>query len=211
MDDKLSTRDRILHAAVTRIKHYGYGKTTMAEIAADCGMSPGNIYRFFQAKIDIAEAMARAHYAEEHAALAAIARKKDRPAGVRLREFFFKRMRDSYLLFEENSKILEVAEVLHRERPLLANEHLALERVFLSALLEEGANTGLFAKGDYNLIAEMLQAATMKFSLPQLFSHLTLQKLERELEGVLDLVLKGLYARPANAAAPVETTERAYA
>lgn len=211
MDDKLSTRGRILHAAVTRIKHYGYGKTTMAEIAADCGMSPGNIYRFFQAKIDIAEAMARAHYAEEHAALAAIARKKDRPAGVRLREFFFKRMRDSYLLFEENSKILEVAEVLHRERPLLANEHLALERVFLSALLEEGANTGLFAKGDYNLIAEMLQAATMKFSLPQLFSHLTLQKLERELEGVLDLVLKGLYARPANAAAPVETTERAYA
>ena len=211
MDDKLSTRGRILHAAVTRIKHYGYGKTTMAEIAADCGMSPGNIYRFFQAKIDIAEAMARAHYAEEHAALAAIARKKDRPAGVRLREFFFKRMRDSYLLFEENAKILEVAEVLHRERPLLANEHLALERVFLSALLEEGANTGLFAKGDYNLIAEMLQAATMKFSLPQLFSHLTLQKLERELEGVLDLVLKGLYARPANAAAPVETTERAYA
>ena len=211
MDDKLSTRDRILHAAVTRIKHYGYGKTTMAEIAADCGMSPGNIYRFFQAKIDIAEAMARAHYAEEHAALAAIARKKDRPADARLREFFFKRMRDSYLLFEENSKILEVAEVLHRERPLLANEHLALERVFLSAVLEEGAMAGVFAQGDYNFLAEMLQAATMKFSLPQLFSHLTLQKLERELEGVLDLVLKGLYARPANAAAPAETTERAYA
>lgn len=210
MDDKLSTRDRILHAAVTRIKHYGYGKTTMAEIAADCGMSPGNIYRFFQAKIDIAEAMARAHYAEEHAALAAIARKKDRPADARLREFFLKRMRDSYLLFEENAKILEVAEVLHRERPLLANEHLALERVFLSAVLEEGALAGVFAKGDYNFLAEMLQAATMKFSLPQLFSHLTLQKLERELEGVLDLVLKGLYARPERALAPSEATEHAY-
>ena len=47
---------------MNRIKHYGYGKTTMAEIAADCDMSPGNIYRFFEAKIDIAEAMARKHY-----------------------------------------------------------------------------------------------------------------------------------------------------
>src|SRR5215468_5800037 len=116
MDDKAATRDRILQAAMNRIKHYGYGKTTMAEIAADCDMSPGNIYRFFEAKIDIAEAMARKHYAEEQAQLAAIARKKDWPPEKRLRELFFKRMRDSYKMFEENSKMLEVAQVLHRER-----------------------------------------------------------------------------------------------
>ncbi len=195
MDEKTNTRDRILHAAMLRIKHYGYGKTTMAEIAADCDMSPGNIYRFFEAKIDIAEAMARLHYAAEQAELAAIARKKDWPADKRLRELFFKRLRGSYLLFEENSKILEVAEVLHRERPLLANEQLALERVFLTALLEEGEKTGLFGPGNHAFTAEMIQAATMKFSVPQLFSRLTLPKLERELEGVLNLLLNGIYTR----------------
>lgn len=195
MDEKIATRDRILHAAMLRIKHYGYGKTTMAEIAADCDMSPGNIYRFFEAKIDIAEAMARLHYAAEQAELAAIARKKDWPADKRLRELFFKRLRGSYLLFEENAKILEVAEVLHRERPLLANEQLALERVFLTALLEEGEKTGLFGPGDHAFTAEMIQAATMKFSVPQLFSRLTLPKLERELEGVLNLLLNGIYTR----------------
>jgi AcrR family transcriptional regulator len=200
MGEKTSTRDRILEAAVIRIKHYGYGKTTMAEIAADCCMSPGNIYRFFEAKIDIAEAMARHHYAEEQAALAAIARKKEWPADKRLRELFFKGMRDSFQMFEESAKILEVAEVLHRERPLFANEQLALERVFLSALLEEGVQAGLFAPGDHSFTAEMIQAATMKFRIPQLFSRLTLPKLERELGGVLDLILNGLYAR-ANAAA----------
>ncbi|GAM97102.1 transcriptional regulator of TetR family [alpha proteobacterium U9-1i] len=195
MDEKTATRDRILNAAMARIKHYGYGKTTMAEIAADCGMSPGNIYRFFEAKIDIAEAMARKHYAAEHAELAAIARKKDWSPDRRLREFFFKRMRDSFLMFEENAKILEVAEVLHEERPLFANEQLALERVFLMALLEEGVERGVFAPGDHAFTAEMLQAATMKFSLPQLFTRLTLPKLERELEGVLNLLLHGIYSR----------------
>lgn len=195
MDEKTQTRDRILDAAMERIKHYGYGKTTMAEIASDCGMSPGNIYRFFEAKIDIAEAMARHHYAEQHARLSAIARRKDMAPDARLRLMLFTRMRENHELIASNAKVLDIAEVLHRERPLFANEQLAQERVYMSALLEEGAEMGLFAQGDFNFIAEMIQAATVKFAFPALISHLTLPKLERELEGVLDLILKGLYAR----------------
>lgn len=201
MDEKSATRDRILQAAIARIKHYGYSKTTMAEIAADCDMSPGNIYRFFEAKIDIAEAMARKHYSDEQGELSAIARKKDIPADKRLREIFLKRLRDSYELLEEKPKVMEIAEVIHRERPTFANEQFALERVFLSAVLEDGEAAGLFAPGDHNLTAEMLQAATMKFSVPQLFSQLTLPKLERELEGVLDLLFRGLYSRASDSAA----------
>ena len=205
MDEKAQTRDRILNAAMTRIKHYGYGKTTMAEIAADCGMSPGNIYRFFEAKIDIAEAMARMHHIEQQMESAAIARRRDLGPDQRLREIFFKRMRDNYLLVEENAKILEVARVLSSERPIFTNEQLAQERVFLAALLEEGAEKGVFAVGDYEFIAEMLQSATAKFSFPQLFSHLTLAKRERELGGVLDLVLNGRYARDrATASSPAQ-------
>lgn len=212
MDEKTATRDRILEAAMNRIKHYGYGKTTMAEIAADCDMSPGNIYRFFEAKIDIAEAMARKHYAAEQAELAALARKKEWAPDRRLREIFFKRLRDSFCMFEENAKILEVAEVLHRERPMFANEQLALERVFLVAVLEEGEKRGVFVAGDHAFTAEMMQTATMKFGVPQLFSKLTLPKLERELDGVLNLIFNGLYtdkakADPARRAVP-ETVER---
>ena len=38
----------------------------------------------------------------------------------------------------------------------------------------------------------MIQAATMKFRYPQLWSKLTLPKLERELEGVIQLLINGL-------------------
>jgi len=208
MDEKAATRDRILQAAMNRIKHYGYGKTTMAEIAADCDMSPGNIYRFFEAKIDIAEAMARKHYAEEHGGLAAVARRKDWPADRKLKEMLARRMRDNYQMFSDNSKILEVAEVLSRERPLFMNELIALERVSITAVIEEGMEAGLFAKGDADFLAEMLQAATLKFGIPQLFSKLTLPKLEREFEGVMALLLNGLYAasvKPAEKGAAART------
>jgi len=195
MDEKSATRDRILEAAINRIKHYGYGKTTMAEIAADCDMSPGNIYRFFEAKIDLAEAMARKHYAEEHVGLATVARRKDWPADRKLTEMFARRMRDNYQMFAEHSKILEVAEVLSKERPTFMNELIALERVSIVAVIEEGVASGLFATDDPDFTAEMMQAATLKFGIPQLFSKLTLPKLEREFEGVMALLLNGLRAR----------------
>jgi len=211
MDDKANTRDRILQAAMARIKHYGYGKTTMAEIAADCDMSPGNIYRFFEAKIDIAEAMARRHYAEMNANLSAIARRKDWSVDKRLKEMLARRMRENYQMFEENAKILEVAEVLSKERPLFLNELIAMERVTITALIEEGVAAGLFAECDAEYAAEMIQSATIKFGLPQLFSHLTLPKLEREFEGVMALLLNGLYARPALAAVSQKTASVAAA
>jgi AcrR family transcriptional regulator len=195
MDEKANTRDRILQAAMARIKHYGYAKTTMAEIAADCDMSPGNIYRFFEAKIDIAEAMARKHYAEMQADLAAIGRKRDWPVDRRIKEMFAKRMRSNFEMFEQSAKILEVAEVLARDRPLFMNELIAQERVGLTALINEGVESGLFETNDPEFAAEMLQASTIKFSLPQLFSQLTLPKLEREFDGVMGLLLNGLYAR----------------
>ncbi len=195
MDEKSATRERILNAAVARIKHYGYGKTTMAEIAADCSMSPGNIYRFFEAKIDIAEAMARRHEADIHARMAALARRADQPVDKRLRDIVHAQMRDNYNLVEQHNKMLEVAEVLARERPLFFNECMAQERVILGALLQEGVDQGLFTIADVNFTAEMLQSATAKFGFPKLFCQLTLPKLERELDGVLDLIFNGLYSR----------------
>ncbi len=38
----------------------------------------------------------------------------------------------------------------------------------------------------------MIQSATMKFRYPQLWSKLTLPQLERELEGVLNLIIFGV-------------------
>lgn len=201
MDEKTATRDRILEAAMNRIKHYGYGKTTMAEIAADCAMSPGNIYRFFEAKIDIAEAIARHHYADQQSRLAAIARRKEIAADQRLEQILGTQMRENYAMLSADPKILELAEVVHRERPMLANEENAHERVFLSEVLRDCVETGLFAIEDVEVAAEMIQVATMKFRYPQLFSKLTLPKLERELNGVIALILKGIYAKPPMPAA----------
>ncbi len=194
MNDTTDTRTQILEAAVQRILHYGYGKTTMSEIAKDCGMSAGNIYRFFASKLDIAEAMARKFNGELYQAYARIARERT-SAPARLREFFEYGLNHTYEAIEAQAKVLEVAEVLGEERPLFFNEQMAQERVYLVQILEDGMRAGTFRTLERpNETAEFIQAAMMKFRFPQLFSHLTLPKLKRELDGVMDLLLAGLSA-----------------
>lgn len=186
------TRKQILMAAVERILHYGYSKTTMAEIARDCNMSAGNIYRFFASKLDIAEAMAQKFNEESYLTFAQVVARKDTAAN-RLREFFHYDLARTYSAIEDEAKILEVAEVLGKERPLYMNDKLAQERVFMVQILTDGIKSGEFRplpKPDET--AEMWQSALMKFRFPQLFSKLTLPKLQRELDGVMDLLLAGI-------------------
>ncbi len=192
MTEKTDTRQQILEAAMQRIKHYGYGKTTMAEIARDCGMSAGNIYRFFKSKIDIAEAMARQLNAQINQFQAGLARGEG-SAPKKLRQLHEIDLKTTFEKLDSDAKVLEVAEVLARERPLFANEELALERVHLVEILKQGVKDGDFAPmDDPSFIAEMIQSATMKFRYPQLFTRLNLAQLQRELAGVMDIIIAGL-------------------
>ena len=50
---------RIVETAERLFRQYGYQKTTVADIAAELGMSPANVYRFFASKAAITEAVAR--------------------------------------------------------------------------------------------------------------------------------------------------------
>jgi AcrR family transcriptional regulator len=195
LDPKAETRTRILEAAGKRFMHYGYAKTTMAEIARDLNMSTGNLYRFFESKVDIAEGIAREHEAAEDEVMRVIAA-QDAPAEERLRTLMFTLMRETYKVMDESQKVYDIAQAISRERPSYANRRLAQERVFLGRILADGMSEGAFDKAlNVEFVAEMIQCATMKFRYPQLYSFLKLPALERELGGVLDLVLDGMRAR----------------
>src|SRR5947199_4148096 len=51
------TRARIMDAAEGLFRRLGFAKTAVADIAAELGMSPANVYRFFASKNAIVEAI----------------------------------------------------------------------------------------------------------------------------------------------------------
>ncbi|HSC18591.1 MAG TPA: TetR/AcrR family transcriptional regulator [Rhizomicrobium sp.] len=198
---KDAVRDRIIQAAKCRFSHFGYGKTTMAEVAGDCSMSPGNLYRFFPGKLDIAEAIATEDYENHLNHLRKLALAPGKSARERLHDLLFEELRRTYNKLEKDPRALEMAQVIAHQRPQFANWMLANERKILVELMDEAERRGEFLPPlDKELTAEMIQSATMKFRYPQLWSKLTLPKLERELEGVLKLLTDGLCPRRAQAA-----------
>ena len=51
------TRARIIETAEALFRRLGFAKTAVADIAAELGMSPANVYRFFSSKNAIVEAI----------------------------------------------------------------------------------------------------------------------------------------------------------
>jgi len=192
MSAKESVRGKIVDAAKKRFSHFGYGKTTMAEVAADCCMSPGNLYRFFPGKLDIAEAIATEDYERHLASLRKLAVTPGRDTRQRLHDLLFEELRRTYNKLEKDPRAYEMASVIAHERPQFANWMLSKEREILVELLEEAERRDEFSCEDKEHVAEMIQSATMKFRYPQLWSKLTLPALERELEGVLKLLTNGV-------------------
>jgi AcrR family transcriptional regulator len=197
MTDKTDPREAILKAAGERILHYGYGKTTMSEIAADCGMSAGNIYRFYPSKIDIAEALTRRFNNETHQAYAQIVRDPGPSAAEKLRQFFDFRLERSFRLFEKNPKLMELADIMGRERPEYLAEERSQERLFIERILDEGVRRGEFELGrDIVITADLVQCCTLKFRVPMFWITEHLSDLRAELSALMDLLLGGLAARP---------------
>ena len=207
MTDTDDPRTKIIEAARRRFKHYGYTKTTMAELADDCEMSPGNIYRYFPGKLDIAEEICRNASIQNAAALSNILTKPNCTAAQRLRDFLFQDLRETFHTLEEDPKIVEMAQIVATQRPTFFNEGLSREREVLQRIIEFGNASGEFRVADPVFIAEVIQSATMKFMYPQLFTSLSLKQLERELEGVYTMIEAALKAGIALADPGVTASE----
>lgn len=200
---KETMRSQILLAAKKRFVHYGYAKTTMAEIAADLNMSPGNLYRYFPGKIDIAQAIADEAAEDTLNKLREIVQKTGLSARLKLSLYLHTELEITYHMLDSDPRIFEVAQFIKKERPHHVNTQLADERKVMREMLEEGVASGEFAIADYDFTAEMIQCATLKFRYPQLWSVLPLDRLKRELDGVLGLILDGISSREGKAKSAV--------
>ncbi len=199
MGSRQEIRRQIIDAAAKRIAHYGYNKTCMAEIARDCGMSPGNLYRYFESKLDICECIARGQVKEKLRHLRKILDRTDLSAAEKLEEYILKEMEYTYHKIEQYPTLVEqTTRQLMSQRPLLMNEFLAKSRALLAKILEEGNARGEFSIGDVDTTAEMIQSATMKYRYPQIHTRVgisrTLDDLAREARGVVRMLIHGLKA-----------------
>ena len=195
MDREDGIRDAILSAADGRIARFGYRRTTIADIARDCGLSPARIYTFFSGKLELAAAIER----REDAALAA---SMDREAhrhkgryGAALRALLLREVRATHRRFAAKPGAVDLSRRLSEGRPGHDPEALERRRAVLAGLLAQANEAGEFAVRDPHDMAGVIQSATARFRDPAVAVRCEIRALVREAEGVVELILDGLKAR----------------
>ncbi len=187
------TRARILAAAESRFKHYGYAKTTIIEIANDCLMSHANVYRFFRNKTDIIDAIA-AEWLHKSEKICRDVARRPLPAKQRLVDFVIELhrwKRRAYLRDARAHDMLTMAS--HEGRPFIG-VHLGILASILIEIIEDGNSHGEFAVQDPPRLASVIGNATMKFCDPRLVEEYSDEPLEAQAKDVMHVLIGGLAA-----------------
>ena len=160
------TRERILHVARDHFRTYGYAKTTVADIAKACGMSPANVYRFFPNKVAIVEATAAQWLAEVEHLARAIA---ERPvsAAERLEAYFVEVHEATLERFFEQSKIHETCVMVIDNHWPVVDAYVRRLSNILSIILADGLESGEFSyDGPPMAMAMLVMDATVLYHHP---------------------------------------------
>lgn len=163
-------RVQILATAEKLFRSYGYAKTTVADIARECGMSPANVYRFFESKAAVNEAITELLLAEVESRAQAIAAEQ-RPVADRLRKLLLEMHGFALERYLNESSVHELCAKAMDEQWGVIEAHIQRTRALTRSLIEEGMKSGEFAKRDLNATASAVHNAMLPFCHPQVVAE----------------------------------------
>ncbi|MBT3923411.1 MAG: TetR/AcrR family transcriptional regulator [Nitrospina sp.] len=186
------TKNSILDKAFARFGHFGFGKTTMAEISKDCDMSPGNLYRYFESKKDIGAGCARRCMQQKLELVREIVRNPKLNPEKKLQAFALELLEYMHYQFSDQPAVMELVDFVCHERWDIVTQYMEHERSLLSEILSEGNRSGDFNIPDVLETAKWIQAALIKFIAPRYMDAFTLEELRKEAIGVTAILTQGL-------------------
>ena len=138
-------REQIIEAASDHLRHYGYTKTTVADLAKAIGLSTAYIYKFFESKKAIGEAVCGICLAEIAAAAQAIA-DEPKPASDRLRRVFLDLTRRGKQLFFNDRRLHDIVAAATSEHWSSCANHDAAILEVVRRLVQDGRKAGEFER-----------------------------------------------------------------
>lgn len=190
-------RAEILHQAHDLFAHYGFNKTNIGDIAKCCGMSAGNLYRYFRNKQAIGLAVVEQYFRMVETAMETPLILPGERAETRIRQFLTTGIQHLKEELERDPKIVELCEFLMNDSggQELLSEHIAWKRTRLAEEIRRGIAAGELMPCDAEPTAATLLNALKMFWVPiSMATWRDPDTIMPELEAILDLIFRGLRA-----------------
>src|SRR5213080_2522357 len=164
------TRARIMDTADALFRRLGFAKTAVADIAAELGMSPANVYRFFPSKNAIVEAICRRCLSELEERAWAVARSKA-SAAQRMERLILEILayHKENLVTERRVNDMVLAAIEHSWETIRAHKQ-AMANV-TELILRDGIEAGEFEPVDAQATAGLIMRSVVCFTHPLMLSQ----------------------------------------
>lgn len=169
--DGAETRRDIVTTAHRLFTTIGYRKTTVADIASELSMSPANVYRFFDSKKSINEAVAERLLGEIVAELEEIAADASRPAAERLAAVMRRLAALSEERFMSNKRVYDMVEDAMAESWGVCAVYVERVSTLFGKLAEAGRRSGEFAVEDAEVAGLCLHSLMVCNSHPAIMAQ----------------------------------------
>ena len=159
------TRERIMATAEALFRRLGFAKTAVADIAAELHMSPANVYRFFDSKNAIVEAICRRCLSEVEEKAWSVARSKA-AAASRVERLILEILayHRENLVTEHRVNEMVVAAIEQNWDTIRA--HKDVMRNVVELILRDGIDASEFERVDPRETAELIMRSVVPFTHP---------------------------------------------
>lgn len=187
-------RTEIMDAADQLIRDRGAISFTMTDLATAAGMSPSNVYRFFENKDALAEAMAGEWFADLHVIMEKLV-EADIPVEEKLYRFFAERLILKRSRYDEDPNLFESYMELGDEHFEVIKGYVDLADHYMASILAEAMEAGYFKGLELDTVVSLVNTMVQPFCNPKLMMQMMHLATEERLRMVVDTMLEGLHAR----------------
>ena len=163
-------RKQILEVAERLFRAWGYARTTVADIARECGMSPANVYRFFESKKAVNEAITEVVLQQVEDIAHAIAL-EPKSVAARLRKLVLETHAFTCERLLKDSQVNELCIRAMEEQWGVIDAHIRRMRLVVRGLIEEGMGNGEFVPADLDFTETCVNNALIPFCHPTLVAQ----------------------------------------
>src|SRR5436190_1660774 len=168
--DSDEARARILEAAEEQFRRVGYHRTSVADIAAELGMSPANIYRFFPSRDAINESIC-GRVVNEVADIAFAIARTNAPATERLDQLLTAVHRHNKMTLVKERYMHGLIAAATQENWPIIKAHIERMVTIFEGIIREGVEADEFDVENVTEAARAVRSAFMPFLHPILIEH----------------------------------------
>jgi AcrR family transcriptional regulator len=184
-------RELLLEQVDQLVRKRGAADIAMNELAAAAGMSPSNIYRFFESKEALMEAVAEKWFAAKIAIMEEVTA-SDMPVRDKLFAFFARRFVVLKQRYEDEPELFSSYCELGQQYFEVVRGYVDLGDHYLAMVVAEALDAGYFGDLSIDEAVSLINQMVHPYCMPEALTHIPHKLSEAKLAQIIDTILVGM-------------------